>query len=106
MTYPSGLACSTCERARGQRGVLKVENGRRTDLAVQGEGRTYGVKGYARRPVEHVACGRRWTPVTVHFNGTKRYDVEDATFSRAGRVRVWTKADSVTHFDDLTVVTT
>jgi hypothetical protein len=27
------------------------------------------------------------------------------TFSKAGKVGVWTKADSVTQFDDLTVVT-
>jgi hypothetical protein len=30
---------------------------------------------------------------------------EDTTFTRAGKVGVWTKADSVTHFDDFTVVT-
>jgi len=26
--------------------------------------------------------------------------VEDGTFREAGRVGLWTKADSVTHFDD------
>jgi len=41
----------------------------------------------------------------VHFNGTKLYEVEDATFKQAGKVGVWTKADSVTQFDDLTIVT-
>ena len=35
----------------------------------------------------------------------KLYEVEDATFAQAGNVGVWTKADSVTQFDDLTVVT-
>jgi len=28
----------------------------------------------------------------------------DNTFKQAGKVGVWTKADSVTHFDDLGVV--
>jgi hypothetical protein len=41
----------------------------------------------------------------VYFNGTKLFEVEDSTFSQPGRVGLWTKADSVTQFDDLTVVT-
>lgn len=45
------------------------------------------------------------TMFSVYHNGTKLYDVEDSTFMQAGRVGVWTKADSVTYFDDLTVVT-
>jgi hypothetical protein len=34
----------------------------------------------------------------MYLNGTKLYDVEDSTFARPGRIGVWTKADSVTHF--------
>jgi hypothetical protein len=30
-------------------------------------------------------------------------EVTDATFAEAGKVGVWTKADSVTYFDDLSV---
>ena len=37
---------------------------------------------------------------TLLFNGKKLFDVEDTTFTEAGRVGVWTKADSVTLFDD------
>ena len=52
-------------------------------------------------------CG--WSPTVgcskVYFNGTKLYEVDDATFSKRGKVGVWTKADSITLFDDLTVVT-
>jgi hypothetical protein len=29
--------------------------------------------------------------------------VEDSTFTGPGKIGVWTKADSVTYFDDLTV---
>jgi len=39
----------------------------------------------------------------VHFDDQKIIDVHDNTFSDAGKVGVWTKADSVTYFDDLTV---
>lgn len=39
----------------------------------------------------------------VTFGGKQVLDVKDATFSKAGKVGVWTKADSVTYFDDLAV---
>ena len=86
--------------------LYKVEDGKRTDLAVKGAGRTYGKK--VEVPAKQwstlrvVANGRLFE---VYFNGTKLYDVEDATFTQPGKVGVWTKADSVTQFDDLTIVT-
>jgi 3-keto-disaccharide hydrolase len=86
--------------------LYKVENSKRTDLPVKGEGRTYGKK--ARVPsgqwsmLRVVASGPLFE---VHFNGTKLYDVEDTTFKQPGKVGVWTKADSVTQFDDLTIAT-
>jgi len=86
--------------------LYKVENGKRTDLPVKGEGRTYGKKaevpGGQWSTLRVVANGPRFE---VHFNGVKLYEVEDTTFTQAGKVGVWTKADSVTQFDDLTVVT-
>jgi hypothetical protein len=39
---------------------------------------------------------------TVTFNGQKSLEWDDETFKDAGRVGVWTKADSVTEFDDFT----
>ena len=86
--------------------LYKVQDGQRTDLAVKGEGRTYGkpaeVPAGQWSTLRVVATGSRFE---VFFNGGKLYEVEDATFTGAGRVGVWTKADSVTHFDDLTVTT-
>jgi hypothetical protein len=86
--------------------LYKVENGKRTDLPVKGEGRTYGKKAQVPSgqwsTLRVVVAGPRFE---VHFNGTKLYEVEDSTFNQAGKVGVWTKADSVTQFDDLTVVT-
>ncbi len=38
--------------------------------------------------------------VTVTFDGKKALDWDDGTFKDAGKVGVWTKADSVTLFDD------
>jgi hypothetical protein len=37
----------------------------------------------------------------VTFDGKQVLDVKDKTFTKAGKVGVWTKADSVTYFDDL-----
>lgn len=41
--------------------------------------------------------------LVVFWNGTRVIDANDSTFPDAGRVGLWTKADSVTEFDDLTV---
>ena len=39
---------------------------------------------------------------TVSFDGNKVIEASDDTFKNAGKVGVWTKADSVTAFDDFT----
>src|SRR5688500_17329712 len=72
--------------------LYKVENGRRIDLPVKGEGRTYGKK--AEVPAAQwstlrvVATGRLFE---VYFNGARLYEVDDATFAQPGKVGVWTK---------------
>ena len=40
---------------------------------------------------------------TVSFDGKELYTATDRTFAEAGRVALWTKADSVTHFDRLEI---
>ena len=86
--------------------VYKVERGRRVDLPVKDAGRTYGksakVPAGQWSTLRIVATGPLFE---VWFNGAKLYEVEDTTFATAGRVGLWTKADSVTQFDDLTIVT-
>ena len=39
----------------------------------------------------------------VRLNGNILFEARDQTFKGAGRVGLWTKADSLTHFDDLRV---
>lgn len=76
--------------------IYKVADGRRKqfdgkDLKVTpGEWHTLAVE----------AAGERFT---VSFDGEKVIEASEATFKDAGKVGVWTKADSVTLFDDLTV---
>jgi hypothetical protein len=40
--------------------------------------------------------------IAVSFDGKKVIDERDSTFADAGKFGVWTKADSVIYFDDLT----
>ena len=46
------------------------------------------------------AQGQRFT---VTYDGAKLFEVTDDTFTAAGGVALWTKADSVTRFDVMTV---
>ena len=84
--------------------LYKVENGERTDLPLVAQGRTYGVDA-------EVAVGA-WSTLsvrvegdlmTVYLNDTELFNVQDSTFGEAGKVGLWTKADSVTAFDDLSI---
>jgi hypothetical protein len=83
--------------------LYKTVNGKRSSLDIVGRKGGYGVK-------ETVASGQ-WHTFRVEFagnkfklifDGKKLFDVEDTTFTEAGKVGVWTKADSVTLFDDFT----
>jgi hypothetical protein len=41
--------------------------------------------------------------IICYYDGEKKIDATDETFKEAGKVGLWTKADSVTYFDDLRV---
>jgi hypothetical protein len=85
--------------------LYKVEKGVRRALAPKGTpSNTFGVK--------HRVPKQAWTALsltfqgnvfTVTFNGEKLFEVDDSTFTTAGKVGLWTKADSVTYFDDFQV---
>ena len=40
---------------------------------------------------------------TVSFDGKTLFTADDKTFANPGKVALWTKADSVTHFDSITI---
>ena len=84
--------------------LYKVVDGKRTDLPLKGVGRTYGKKA----PV----ASNTWSTLRVvmvgnlaevYLNDAKLFEVEDETFKDAGKIGLWTKADSITYFDDLVV---
>ncbi len=85
--------------------LYKMEHGKRSDLKPKGAWFfSYG-KG-APVPVQRWSTLRvtvRGKRFSVWLNGEHLFEVEDETFSGAGKVGLWTKADSVTAFDSLTV---
>ncbi|MGH7176323.1 MAG: family 16 glycoside hydrolase [Tepidisphaeraceae bacterium] len=50
-----------------------------------------------------LALSARGQHFVVSFDGEKLFEADDPTFDQPGKIGLWTKADSVTHFDDLTV---
>jgi hypothetical protein len=43
---------------------------------------------------DHIEC---------YLDGTKYLDVKDSTFTKAGKVGLWSKSDAQTYFDDFKV---
>ena len=83
--------------------LYKVENGRRIDLPLKGKGKTYGAPAPVPKNVWNVLSVQvRGDTFAVSLNGKALYEVVDTTFPYAGKIGLWTKADSVTMFDDLT----
>jgi hypothetical protein len=85
--------------------LYKVEGGKRDDLPLKGEGRTYGKKTDV--PSQQWSLLRVLVTgnlIEVFLNEQKLYEAEDETFKEAGKIGVWTKADSVTYFDDLRII--
>jgi Domain of Unknown Function (DUF1080) len=85
--------------------LYKVENGVRLSIAPKGmPSRSYGVK--------HDIPKAQWNTLrivfkeshfSVFFNGEQVFETDDQTFGNAGKTGLWTKADSVTYFDNFSV---
>ena len=81
--------------------LYKTVAGKRSSLDIVGRKGGYGVEEKVATNQWHTMriefAGSRFK---VFFNGKHLFDVEDDTFPEAGYVGLWTKADSVTLFDD------
>jgi hypothetical protein len=85
--------------------LYKVERGVRSSIAPKGRpSRAYGVK--------HQIPKGHWNTLRVVFknslfkvflNGEPMFEADDRTFPNPGKAGLWTKADSVTYFDDFSV---
>ena len=85
--------------------LYKVVSGVRESIAPKGlPSRAYGVKHKILRGTwSTLRITFKSTIFTVFFNGEQLFEAEDRTFSGAGKTGLWTKADSVTYFDDFDV---
>ena len=82
--------------------LYKTVDGTRSALDIVGRKAGYGVKLPVPSGKWHLLrvefYGSRFT---AFFNGRRTFEVDDCTFLEAGQIGLWTKADSVTVFDDV-----
>ncbi|HEV7878272.1 family 16 glycoside hydrolase [Bradyrhizobium sp.] len=82
--------------------LYKTVNGSRSPLDIVGRKGGYGVSVPVPANIWHsLRIDFKGTRFTASFNGKQMFEVEDSTFSEAGKVGLWTKADSVTLFDEV-----
>ena len=53
----------------------------------------------------HTGAEAQGDRFTVSFDGKALLSAQDGTFSDAGKVALWTKPDSVTYFDTISITT-
>jgi hypothetical protein len=85
--------------------MYKVEGGNRILLAPRGKPpKTNGVRHrIPARTWSILKVSFRKSRFEVYFDHRKVFEAEDFTFAQAGKVGLWTNADSVTYFDDFQV---
>jgi hypothetical protein len=83
--------------------LYKTVNGVRSALDIVGRKGGYGVSVPVPANTWHrMRIDFKAARFTASFNGKQMFEVEDPTFTDAGKVGLWTKADSVTVFDEIT----
>ncbi len=76
--------------------LYHVVNGRRVQFA----GANFKVTSGEWHELRVEIVGNK---ITCYYDGSKKIEATDDTFKDAGKVGLWTKADSTTYFDDLRV---
>lgn len=77
--------------------LYRVVNGRRIQFA----GANFKVTSGEWHELRVETAGNKFI---CYYDGAKKIEAADDTFKDAGKVGLWTKADSLTYFDDLRVV--
>jgi hypothetical protein len=82
--------------------LYKTVKGVRSPLDIVGRKGGYGVNVPVPSSTWHtLRIDFKASRFSVSFNGKQSFEVEDSTFADAGKVGLWTKADSVTLFDEV-----
>ncbi len=83
--------------------LYKTVKGTRSSLEIVGRKGGYGVNTAVPSGTWHtLRVDFKGARFSVSFNGKQLFEVDDSTFTDAGKVGLWTKADSVTLFDEVT----
>jgi hypothetical protein len=83
--------------------LYKTVNAVRSPLDIVGRKGGYGADVKVPSGVWHsLRIDFKGSRFVVSYDGKQMFEVEDSTFTDAGMVGLWTKADSVTLFDDVT----
>src|SRR6266576_1229911 len=83
--------------------LYKTVNGVRSALDIVGRKGGYGVAVPVPANTWHsLRVDFKAARFSASFNGKQLFEVDDSTFTDAGKVGLWTKADSVTLFDQIT----
>ncbi|HEV7599415.1 MAG TPA: family 16 glycoside hydrolase [Bradyrhizobium sp.] len=83
--------------------LYKTVNGVRSALDIVGRKGGYGVSVPVPANTWHsLRVDFKGARFSASFNGKQLFEVDDSTFTDAGKVGLWTKADSVTLFDEVT----
>jgi hypothetical protein len=82
--------------------LYRTVNGIRSPLDIVGRKGGYGIDVKVPANTWHtLRIDFKGSRFSVSFNGKQLFEVEDSTFTDAGKVGLWTKADSVTSFDQI-----
>ena len=82
--------------------LYKTVKGVRSPLDIVGRKGGYGTDVKVPANTWHsLRIDFKGSRFSVTFNGKQLFEVEDSTFADAGKVGLWTKADSVTLFDEV-----
>ena len=82
--------------------LYKTVNGVRSALDIVGRKGGYGISVPVPADTWHtLRVDFKGSRFSASFNGKPLFEVDDSTFTEAGMVGLWTKADSVTLFDEM-----
>ena len=96
LTTPDDYYCARANALEDNVNFYRVVKGRRSQIkgvrtkVASNQWHTLGLRAEEDR-------------FTISFDGKPLFTAEDKTFGNSGKVALWTKADSVTHFDTITI---
>ena len=90
------LLCAASQCLGGQRQLLSCR-------AAARDAKSAALLQRSRRIMAHAQSQSHRRQFTIGFDGKTLFTAADPTFANAGKIALWTKADSVTRFDNLTI---